>query len=191
MARSTRAVATANRERVLGEAARKMKERGLNGIGVADLMAAAGLTHGGFYRHFASKEQLAAEAVERAALAGARGWREIGEAARASGKASGLAEIVEAYLCATHREDIVGGCAVAGLGGEIARLPADLRAVAAKGIMEMIDALSCEMPSGDEPERRRRAVVTLSTMLGALILARLGVDGDALSLASESLKTTA
>lgn len=190
MGRSTREGARANRERVLDQAARRLKERGINGVGVADLMAAAGLTHGGFYRHFASKEALAAEAVARAARAGAADWAAMGAKARAAGRPSALPEIVDAYLSEDHRAALAEGCAIAGLGGELVRLPKDLREDVVAAVEGMVEVLAAEMPEANESGRRRGALISLSTMVGALVLARLGVgtEDDLLELAARRVK---
>lgn len=193
MGRSTREQARANRERVLTEAARLLNERGLAGVGVAELMAAAGLTHGGFYVHFGSKEDAVAAAAERAAHDVAAQWASLGEArgaAHAEPGASGpgaLGEILARYLSAEHRDAPGGGCTVAALGPELARLPAEHRARVAGGVEAMVDALAATMPGADPAERRRAALTALGTMIGAVILARLGVGGpdDPLRLAAD------
>ncbi|MBF9030411.1 TetR family transcriptional regulator [Rhodobacterales bacterium HKCCE3408] len=196
MARSSREVATANRERVLEQAARLLRERGIEAAGVNDIMAAAGLTHGGFYRHFASKSDLVAEAVTRSLTESAREWREVSEAAPSEDRISGALErIVERYLSEAHRDAPGYGCALAALGAEAARLPPEARAQVASGAEAMVTALAEAMPGSDttttmtedpqtgdatsiSPEARDLAMATLSTLVGALLLARLGVGPD-------------
>lgn len=196
MARSTREVAAANRERVLEQAARLLRERGIEAAGVNDIMAAAGLTHGGFYRHFASKSDLVAEAVARSLGATAREWREMLAASELESVEPGALEpIVGRYLSEAHRDAPGQGCALAALGAETGRLPPQARALVASGAEAMVAALaeavtirrprttmpdnsSTGDPASVSPEARDRAIVTLSTMLGALLLARLGVGPD-------------
>lgn len=182
MPRSTKQQAEANRDRVVAEAARLFREQGLNGIGVADLMAAAGLTHGGFYRHFASKEDLAVTAAELLAKDQAVQWCLAGEAARAEGR-SGLDAILEGYLSEGHRDAMGRGCVVAALGAEFARLAPEARARVARGLGAMIDALAEQMSAGADAEGRdnahERATFALSAMVGALVLARLSETPEA------------
>jgi TetR/AcrR family transcriptional repressor of nem operon len=192
MARSTKEVARANRERVLTEASGRFNESGLNGIGVADLMAAAGLTHGGFYRHFASKEHLAAEAVERAARASAAEWCAKGENARAAGRSGALDDILDTYLSDGHRDALAGGCTVAGLAGELVRLPGHVRSGVTSGIEAMIESLAAEMPASSKADRKDDATFALGAMVGALVLARLGLGGEhGLIRAADRLKAWA
>lgn len=192
MGRSTREGARANRDRVLDTAAGLLNERGPNGIGVADLMRAAGLTHGGFYRHFASKDDVVAAAAERAMLEVARRWREMGDASRAAGREP-LLDLVADYLSDKHRSGRDRGCSVAALGPELARLPDGERARVALGVEAMVDALAAAMPGeGTADAKRGDALVALGTMVGAIILARLGVGAreDVLRLAAARLAGT-
>lgn len=196
MARSTREAAAANRERVLEQAARLMRERGIEAAGVNDIMAAAGLTHGGFYRHFASKSDLVAEAVARSLEESAREWREVATASGVKGlQPQALERIVGRYLSEAHRDAPGYGCALAALGAEAGRLPPEARERVASGAEAMVAALAetmtgrsapatmtddawTEDSASVSPKARDRAIATLSTMLGALLLARLGVGPD-------------
>src|ERR1044072_1116956 len=122
----SREQAAGRRERMLEAAAQRFRERGFDGIGVADLMKEAGLTHGGFYGHFSSKEDLIAEACARASERSRERWKRLSE--RAPGDP--LAEIVRMYLTAKHRDSPGAGCLVAALGPDVARQgPAVRRAV--------------------------------------------------------------
>jgi TetR/AcrR family transcriptional repressor of nem operon len=196
MARSTREAAAANRERVLEQAARLLRERGVEAAGVDDIMAAAGLTHGGFYRHFSSKSALVAEAVARSLEEMARAWREEATASGLEGREPrALERIVGRYLSEAHRDAPGEGCPLVALGAETVRLPPAARALVASGAETMVAALAEAITRRDppttmtdnartgdavrvSPEVRDRAIVTLSTMLGALLLARLGVGPD-------------
>jgi TetR/AcrR family transcriptional repressor of nem operon len=163
---------------VVAEAARLFREQGLDGIGVADLMAAAGLTHGGFYRHFASKEDLVTSAVERALSETIESWRDVAERARAAGQCASTA-IVKQYLSDGHAAHTGSGCAIAALGPEIARSTGDVRKRAGEGIELMLDVLTEVLAEEGTAAPRQRAIVLLSTMVGALLLKRLEVGSEA------------
>jgi TetR/AcrR family transcriptional repressor of nem operon len=161
-------------ERILTEAARLFRERGFSGVGVAEIMKAAGLTHGAFYAHFPSKDALAAEAVERAfAESDARvhGPAKVGRDARQS--------FLDTYLSARHRDDAGRGCAIAALGPEIARDPA-VRAPFTTEVKRMIARLSDGAGRNAPKGSRQEAIHLLSAAVGALILAR-AVDDPELS----------
>jgi len=172
--RVTKAQAEANRERIVGEAARLLRERGPEGVGVAELMNRAGLTHGGFYGHFDSKEALVAEACERAFAESAdRVARRLGD-----GGAEALRAYVAGYLSQRHCADRTQGCAAAALAGDVAREgAAPVRAAFTRGLTRLADALSEKLTGR---ARRRRALALLATLAGTLSLAR-AVDDPALS----------
>src|SRR5437868_7121159 len=113
----TREQAAASRERILAAASRLFRERGLDGIGVADLMQDAGLTHGGFYGHFSSKEELMAEACANALGKSVQRWAKLAE--REGARA--LEALLESYLSKEHRDNPGRGCALATLGADVAR----------------------------------------------------------------------
>ena len=167
--KSTRSRAAANRERILEAAARLFRERGLDGIGVADLMAAAGLTHGGFYAHFESKEELMAQACARALQKSLEKWR-----------AGTLADLVAAYLSPRHRDQPGPGCALAALGSDVPRQGPLVRHAYTEGVRALLDELAARMPGRTRQARRRAALASLAAMVGALLLAR-AVDDAALS----------
>ncbi|PWK42597.1 TetR/AcrR family transcriptional regulator [Actinoplanes xinjiangensis] len=164
MGRVSQAQAAENRERIVATAARLFRERGIAGVSVADVTAEAGLTHGGFYKHFASKDALVAEAVARA-------FADQATAVRATapepggGTAVRPQELIDAYLSAAHRDDPGGGCPSAGFGGDVARATGGdaTRGAYAKGV----EGFALHLGGGAEPD-----LAALSTMVGALILAR-------------------
>src|ERR1700746_2272447 len=119
--RVTREQAAANRERIIETAGELFRSKGFSGIGVADIMKAAGLTHGGFYGHFASKDDLAAEACVRALSP------ERGKEATASSTAGGLEAILNAYLSPRHRNDRAHGCFIAAVASDVVRQPRAVR----------------------------------------------------------------
>jgi len=163
-----------NHDRIVAIAAKMFRERGFDGVGVADLMEQAGLTHGGFYNHFASKEALIAEAS-------AKGFVETSE--RYAGYDVG--DVIDAYISRTHRDARGQGCAAAALSGEAARLPQDTRAVFGEGISGLVAALQGSL--GDRPEARARAISLLAQAVGAVVLSRACPDTS--PLADEILDT--
>jgi TetR/AcrR family transcriptional regulator, transcriptional repressor for nem operon len=159
----------ANHERIVEIAAARIRESGTEAPGVAEIMRAAGLTHGGFYKHFGSRDQLVAEAAERAFDASARRTAEA-----LDGAEEPLAAFADFYLSAEHRESAGDGCAVAGLGPDAARGDERIRARFEEGVQSYLALLEDMLGS------RKDAVVALSSMVGALLLAR-AVDDPELS----------
>jgi TetR/AcrR family transcriptional repressor of nem operon len=167
--RVSREKAEENRELIVEAAARLFREHGFDGVGVDAIMKAAGLTHGGFYGHFESKGDLATEAVTRA-LAGAT--------ERLSSYAD-LGSFVNGYLSDSHCADRGGGCLLAALGSDIVREGKGVRRVLNRHVAAHLDWLA-DLLQGTKAARRKRAIATLSGLVGALTLAR-AVDDPALS----------
>jgi TetR/AcrR family transcriptional repressor of nem operon len=137
-------------------------------VGIVDIMKGAGLTHGGFYRHFASKEDLMVQVSERALAGSAQMWEGI-----VSEKGDGsLKAIVKRYLSESHFEHRERGCAFATLGSDAARQPSSVRSAFANGLKPMITILSGLVPGGSLAVRRRKAISTMAEMVGAMVLAR-------------------
>jgi TetR/AcrR family transcriptional repressor of nem operon len=159
MGRVSQAQAQQNRERVVATAARLFRERGISGVSVADVMAESGLTHGGFYKHFASKDALVAEAMTNAFTA------------QAESLGPDLAELLDTYLSPAHRDDPGRGCPTAGFGGDVAHAEGgdEARHAYAKGV----EAFAGHLGRPGEPD-----LAALSTMVGALILARATAGTD-------------
>jgi AcrR family transcriptional regulator len=167
----------ATHERIVEAAARAIRRSGYDGTGVADIMNDAGLTHGGFYAHFDSREAMLAEAADRA------GAESVAASARIAGSVSperALSELARAYLSKAHLEAIETGCPVAALGSEMPRQAPEVRRAATRRIKEMIDLVARQSPDWGKPEAHERALVTVATMVGALILSR-AVDDAKLS----------
>ncbi len=165
--------AAENRARILTEAARLFRERGLSGVGVDALTEAAGLTHGSLYSQFGSKERLAAEALEHALARSALVRRPEGDGGQA------IAELIERYLSPSHRDGPGQGCAMAALGCELPRQAPALRRVFTTALRDRVARLARLLPGrGKAPEDR--ALALLSSLVGALILAR-AVEDEALS----------
>ena len=173
--RVSREKAAENRERVVAVAAEQFRAHGFDGIGVADLMKEAGLTHGGFYGHFDSREALVIEAFNYAMDRSTERWRKLAEQTPPEKR---LATIVESYLTATHRDDPGHGCAVPTLGPEIARESAKTRKAFSARLEEMIEMIADQMPELPRKAARAQAIATISTMVGTLVLSRVAGSGE-------------
>jgi TetR/AcrR family transcriptional regulator, transcriptional repressor for nem operon len=174
--RVSREQAAENRERIVRVAAKLFRERGFDGIGVADLMKAAGLTHGGFYGNFASKDDLVAEASGRALEELAQYWSTVIEKA----PESAFATIVDRYLSEGHRDAPGQGCLVAALGSDLRRQARPVRRAVTDGVNAFIGQLMQVIPGKSKAARRRRALTDFAAMVGAVTIAR-AVDDPALS----------
>ncbi|CAI8861721.1 MULTISPECIES: TetR/AcrR family transcriptional regulator [Pseudomonas] len=179
MPRVSRKQADLNREIIVEAATRLFRERGLHGISVVDVMAAAGLTHGGFYGHFESREALAREASERAFKEVGAKWRE-----RITGedKAQARRALIEPYLSIESRDNPGESCPVVAFAGDMCHEPTDssLREPFMAGLNRLLEAFGNLMDSDDATQNRQQALVQYSLMVGALTLAR-ATRGDALS----------
>lgn len=168
--------------RIVKKASVRLREKGAHGIGVADLMKEAGLTHGGFYAHFDSREALVIEAFIYAMDRSMDHWRKItGEVA----PEKRLALIVEAYLSALHRDNPGHGCSIPALGAEIARESPKTRKAFAGKLDEMIEMMAGNIPDLPRKAARKQAIATLATMAGTMLLARIAGASD---LSDEVLK---
>jgi TetR/AcrR family transcriptional regulator, transcriptional repressor for nem operon len=154
-----------NRRKILEAAGRLFRARGFEAVTVAEIMKAAGLTHGGFYGHFESKDDLIAQTLAHA-LAGSVP-AEVD-----------LARYATNYLSPGHRDDLAGGCPTAGLAAETIRQAPQARAAMTAGLRGQIQLLSQSAPGGSAAERRRAAIGTFAAMIGAVILARLSDDAQ-------------
>jgi TetR/AcrR family transcriptional repressor of nem operon len=158
-------------------AARAIRRSGYGGTGVADIMKEAGLTHGAFYAHFPSREAMLAEAADRA---GAESVEASAKIAAVAPRRQALPVLVRAYLSKAHIENAEVGCPVAALASEMPRQAPEVRRAATRRIKEMIDLVSRQSPDWGQRGAHERALVTVATMVGALMLAR-AVDEPALS----------
>jgi len=177
MKRATPRSKEATHERIVEAAARAIRRTGYDGTGVADIMKEAGLTHGGFYAHFASREAMLAEAADRAGSESVAMMERIGATAPPS---KALQAMMEAYLSKAHVEGVETGCATAALGSEMPRQAPEVRRAATRRIKEMIDLVARQSPDWGQPSAHERALVTVATMVGTLVLAR-AVDDPRLS----------
>ncbi len=179
--RVSRQKSAENRERILDAASALFRANGFGGIGVADIMKAADLTHGGFYGHFASKDDLVAQASRRAMALAASNWGKIVAAA----PHDPFAALLDHYLSPRHRDRPDKGCAFAALSGDAARCGKPVRSAFAAGLEPLIDVIARAIPTHAVPVRskavrRRKAVAAVAALVGAVILAR-AVDDPALS----------
>jgi TetR/AcrR family transcriptional regulator, transcriptional repressor for nem operon len=174
--RVSREQAAANRERIIDAAAALFRAKGFSGIGVADIMKAADLTHGGFYGHFSSKDDLVAQASRRTMGQAATNW------ARVAGEAPDqpYSALLEHYLTRRHRDDPGQGCGFAALCNDAARSGKAVRNAFAEGLEPLIDILAQSMPDRSKSARRRKAVAAMAALVGAVSLAR-AVGDPALS----------
>jgi len=172
----TREQAVRNRERIVETAAQRFRERGFEGIGVADLMKEAGLTHGGFYGHFSSKEDLIAEASDRALMGSLALFTKVAEQA----PADPLPAIASAYLTSRHRDKPGEGCLLAALGSDVARQGPTVRRAVTDHLCAAVDLLAKLVPGKSKTARRQKAISTYATLVGSMVLAR-AVDDRALS----------
>src|SRR6266851_3934253 len=160
------------RQRILKAAAAKFRQNGIGGTGLSDLMAAAGLTHGGFYRHFDSKDQIVAEACAAATESA------IAKFFSNKSPQSGLKARVAKYLSPAHRDDPSAGCPLAALGSEIARCDEKTRAAATQAFLELVNLIAAESGETRPDVARRRALVAAATMIGALTMSRVVTDSE-------------
>lgn len=174
--RVSREKAAEHREHIIEAASALFRARGFDGVGVADIMKAADLTHGGFYGHFDSKDDLVAEASRRSMARAEDNWRTV--VADSGGKP--FAALLKHYLSPRHRDDPGKGCAFAALSGDAARCGKEVRRAFTEGLEPLIDILAAALPRGSAATRRRKAVAAMAELVGALALAR-AVDDPRLS----------
>lgn len=166
----TKKQAQANRAHIVETASALFRERGYDGVGIADLMAAAGFTQGGFYKHFRSKADLMAESAncgmtQSAALT-------VGASA---------SEFVKVYLSREHRDNRAAGCTMAALCGDAARKEEEVRATFAAGIEAQLAVLQDEPDSADSAQARAKRLALMAHALGAIVLSRACPDDSLLA----------
>ena len=165
------------RKRVVEAAARRFRKEGIEGTGVAELMADCGLTHGGFYAHFSSKESLVRETLLAASASSQKRLRSQIAEARAQNR-DPLEHVVRHYLTALHRDRPERGCCIATLGAEIARHPRRTRETFTAGFEKILDVITEALPEPDHPDARKTAYGIFSVMIGALQLSRTFADPE-------------
>lgn len=167
-------------ERILRSASRAIRKEGYQGVSVADIMKEAGLTHGGFYAHFPSREALLAEALE---AAGAETMKALEDATAREG----LEALLDTYLSDSHAKHPEKGCSLAALGSETRRQSSEVRAVTTQQVRRLLELLESQLPEGEGPQRNERAMAALSTLVGALLISRAVND----SKLAQSFRTAA
>jgi TetR/AcrR family transcriptional repressor of nem operon len=166
--RVSREQAAANRERIVEVAGKLFRENGFDGIGVADLMKAAGLTHGGFYGHFRSKDDLAAEACSRTMARASERWAALARMSRGAARV----EIVKQYLTESHCDGPGKGCLLAALGSDAGRQGRAIRRAFRDGLGSLVDILAKLAPGRSNARKRKQALADMAQMVGAMVLAR-------------------
>lgn len=166
--RVSRAQAEENRQNVIGVASRLFRQHGFDGIGLKDLMEAAGMTQGAFYKQFESKEDLIAEASARALESTTDHWSK----AIAANADDPLGAVIAFYLSNGHRKEKRDGCPLVSLGADAARQSAEVKASFEAGIREHLRMVSRLLSAADTEEKHARAMAILATMVGAVTLSR-------------------
>jgi TetR/AcrR family transcriptional repressor of nem operon len=169
-------------KRIVAVASKRFREKGLAGFGIADLMKEAGLTVGGFYKHFESRDELVAEAVSDAFGV----WQRQKDATEAAGQPLSFEKLVDDYVSDVHRKNPGAGCAFSALAPELARSDKRTRALTSEQVRTDIDLIVGLLPGRNKRAARSRAILTFSALVGAMSLAR-AVSDEALS--REILKT--
>src|SRR5258707_15286684 len=155
-------------ERIVAIASKRFREKGLAGFGIAELMKEAGLTVGGFYKHFDSRDDLVAEAVNSAF----GGWKRRVEAAKSSGLPVSYEKLIDEYLNEAHRDNPGTGWAFSALAPEIARSDKRTRAITSEQVRNDIQLITAFLPGRDKRTARSRAILIFSALVGAMSLAR-------------------
>jgi len=161
-------------ERIVRHASAQLREKGTRGVGVADLMKEAGLTHGGFYAHFDSREDLVIEAIAHAMDQTTERW---GKQFQDKAVADRLAMLVDSYLTTSHRDHPEKGCAIPALAGDIARESPKTRRVFLGKLEHMIALFAGQASDPSSAEARQKAIGTIATLMGSVVLARVAGNG--------------
>ena len=171
-------------KRIVKIAAKRFREEGLAGVGIAELMKEAGLTVGGFYKHFNSRDDLVAEAVSSAFGT----WKRQKDATASGGPPLTYVKLIDNYLNEAHRDDPGTGCAYSALAPEIARSDKQTRSLTSEQVRNDIQLIAALRPAKDKRMARSRAIFSFSALVGAMALARAVADE---ALSREILKTVA
>jgi TetR/AcrR family transcriptional repressor of nem operon len=175
----SRQQAAQNRGEIVAAAEKLFRERGVDAVGLAELMKAAGFTQGGFYNHFKSKDALVAAVMDKAMEEGGESFASIVENAR-SAQLNPVRSRIEWYLSPEHRADIDAGCALSGFAGDARRLGDAARTTYAEGLAANLEQFAkvIEETEGIGEDSRRRAITLFSEMVGTLLLSRATADVD-------------
>lgn len=177
--RKSRQETSETRQRIVEAASVEFRKSGISATGLSGLMSAAGLTHGGFYRHFQSKDQVVAEACGAAVDGLVSALEEVAHD-------GGFDAVVAHYLSAQHRDALERSCPYAALGSELVRSDGQVREIATQGLERVIDLLAAHSEDGKSESERARALIAMCTMMGALTLSRMASHP---ALSAEILET--
>ncbi|SRR6266542_1317266 len=173
--RKSREETARTRERIIAAASAEFREHGIVATGLADLMKAASLTHGGFYKHFNSKDELVREVAAASISSGTARMKATAD--KGPGR-KGLRAVVENYLSPDHRDRPRDGCPFASLGVELARADAKTRVAATEGFLRYLDVLASRYDTLRPDQAKKRAIAAAATMIGALTMARVVKDPE-------------
>ena len=173
-------------KRIVESASVRFRQHGIDGVGVADLMKGVGMTHGGFYRHFASRDDLVAEAVECAFEEGRGVLARVASSEQPPGEA--FCKLVDGYLNKSHRDELATSCALTTLSGDVARSGPSSRSAYARQVEAYLDRISSLLATEKSGKKRADAIGALSLLVGALSMARAVSDGE---LSEEILRSAA
>lgn len=182
--RKSKTAAAETRLQIVGIAANEFRLNGITATGIVPLMSKAGLTQGGFYKHFASKDQLVAEACTVAL----EGLVERFKADSAAGGARGFMAIVDGYLSAGHREDREQGCPLAAMGSELVRTSEETRQAAAQGFDDLVEVMAQSLSRLGAEGARSQAIFALAAMVGAVTMSRMMSDEAAAATVLNEVK---
>lgn len=177
---------TETHKQIVDIAAREFRSKGLQGIGISNLMSQVGLTHGGFYAHFKDRDAL----VEEAAVCAANhGFQQLMAAAQAAKPGKEVAAMLDYYLSPAHRDDPGFGCVLPALAAEIAGQADSVRAAFTQAAKQNLSQMARYMPGASEKSRLTHAMVLLSSMAGGVLVARAVNDPKLSTLLLDSLRT--
>ncbi|PWK33856.1 TetR/AcrR family transcriptional regulator [Cupriavidus plantarum] len=178
--RKSKAETAETRRRIVEQAARTFRLHGIQATGLNDVMTPLGLTQGGFYRHFTSKDQLVAEACTQAMSEVIAGLEAAADRKGTGGKrANSVAPMIDAYISTAHRDTPTGGCPLAAMGSELAHADPQTRKAAARGFDDLRDALARRLADKSPEEAKSAAAFALAAMIGAITMSRVIEDSDA------------
>ncbi|WP_233838540.1 TetR/AcrR family transcriptional regulator [Paraburkholderia sp. ZP32-5] len=171
--RKSRSETALTRQKIVKEASMELRLRGIASAGVAEVMTRSGLTPGAFYRHFSSKNQLIAEATAEAAD---HMIQRVTKAVADRESKTGLSALLDSYVSVRHRNQIDSGCPFAAIGTELTRADDAIRDVATDGFLKLVHLVAAQLTGATEEPRKRRALATAASMVGALMMSRVVSD---------------
>ena len=167
--RKSREEAAETRERIIRKASKEFNQHGIAGTGLADVMKSAGLTHGGFYKHFLSKDELVAEALEEGLDKSFRGMEQAAEE-------GAIEEVINEYLSCVHRDDFDNACPLPALGTELWRAGGKTRQKASQGVLRFVSIVEKHLKGIPAKERSARAHAIVAALVGSMMLSRIVTD---------------